>query len=465
MRSIRPGSREPYVDVMIRLQRIHTAAVIGVGVLMVASVWGRWTDVALTVAGLLVVTAANAWVTRVLLLRVDTSTAEMVRVALNVCISLPLFHMLHWPAPVWLYLPFTSLAFVDQPNRAVATRAVVIYCGAMIALGIYDGVPLMVPAVFGGFAAMLWSLSRVRRDVHEQMASALRQAQKLEAVGRLASGIAHEINTPLQYARDNVRFLETTTHELVALVRGYQAMNERLIAGDSLTSVMADARRAEEAADLTYLVEHAEGACHDSAEGLDRVTAIVASMRQLSHPQQQEMSELDLNAAIENVLIVARHEYQHVAKVETHLGALPLLLCHPGIVSQALLNVVVNAAHAIADAPPSARDGDRGLIAISSCRAGNDVVIEITDNGPGIPEADRARIFEPFFTTKDVGRGTGQGLAIARSVAEQHGGALTFVSEIGKGTTFSLRLPLGGHADGHPGVHADGHAGGHAEAA
>jgi signal transduction histidine kinase len=141
--------------------------------------------------------------------------------------------------------------------------------------------------------------------------------------------------------------------------------------------------------------------------------------------------------------VVATHEYKYVADVETRFAELPPVMCHPGSISQALLNIVVNAAHAIADAPRG-KPESRGRIGVSSACAGDDVVIEISDNGPGISEAVRARVFEPFFTTKDVGRGTGQGLAIARSIAEQHGGALTFVTEQGRGTTFSLRLPLRG---------------------
>jgi signal transduction histidine kinase len=415
----------------------------GINLLTIVSVWGRWADVALCLAQMFIIATGNTWITKVLMHRTSSRTAEWVRLALNLGVMLPAFHFLHWPLPVWLYLPFAALA-LDHTNRSAAVRTVVLTCAAQTALALYEGVSPLYPAVFVGFTAILFNVMRVRHDAHAQMASSLRQAQKLEAVGRLASGIAHEINTPLQYARDNVRFLEGTMREVLGLIRVYQELHDKMVDSDSTAALMADARHAEEAADLPYLLEHAEEACKDTADGLERIAAIVASMRHLAHPQQTEMSELDLNAAIAQVLVVANHEYKYVADVETRLGDLPPVLCHPGTISQLLLNIVVNAAHAIADASPDARPAGRGLIAITSVRAGDDVVIAICDNGPGIPEAIRARVFEPFFTTKDVGRGTGQGLAIARSVAEQHGGALTFESQLGKGTTFSLRLPMRG---------------------
>jgi signal transduction histidine kinase len=419
------------------------AGVAGIGVLTILADWGRWTDVALLVAQMAVLTAANGWITAVLLRRIRPRAAEWMRLVVNLAIALPVFHILHWPLPVWLFLPFSALAY-DHTNRAVSIRGVVVNCAALTVLALHDGVSPLYPAVFVGFTAIVFNIMRARHDAYVELATSLRQAQKLEAVGRLASGIAHEINTPLQYTRDNVRFLEGTMREVLGLIVVYQDLHEKMVDKESASTLVAAARRADEAADLPYLLEHAEEACKDSAEGLDRIAAIVASMRHLAHPQQIEMSELDLNAAIAQVLVVANHEYRYVADVETALVDLPPVLCHPGLISQMILNIVVNAAHAIADARAGAAAADRGLIAITSVRAGDDVVIAISDNGPGIPDAICTRVFEPFFTTKDVGRGTGQGLAIARSVAEQHGGALTFVSRLGKGTTFSLRLPMRG---------------------
>jgi two-component system NtrC family sensor kinase len=168
-------------------------------------------------------------------------------------------------------------------------------------------------------------------------------------------------------------------------------------------------------------------------------------MKQFAHPDAQGKTTADLNAAIESTLIIARSEYKEVADVETRLGALPSVNCHLGDLNQALLNIVVNAAHAIGDVVKAR--GGRGLITVVTRQEGPDAIIEISDSGGGIPEEVQPRIFDPFFTTKEVGRGTGQGLAIARrSVVEKHGGELTFRTELGQGTTFVIRVPITGEA-------------------
>jgi len=169
----------------------------------------------------------------------------------------------------------------------------------------------------------------------------------------------------------------------------------------------------------------------------------VRSMKEFAHPDQKEMIAVDLNQAINSTLVIARNEYKYLADVETDLGELPLVICHGGDVNQVILNIVVNAAHAIGDVLHGT-DG-RGRIKVQTRRDGASVEIRISDTGGGIPEAIRSRIFEPFFTTKEVGRGTGQGLAIARAVIlERHGGDLTFETEAGRGTTFIIRLPIDG---------------------
>jgi len=155
------------------------------------------------------------------------------------------------------------------------------------------------------------------------------------------------------------------------------------------------------------------------------------------------MAPIDLNRAIESTLVIARNEYKYVADLEVDLGSLPPVVCHAGDVNQAVLNVVVNAAHAIGDLVQGT-DG-RGKISVRTRRDGPDAVVEISDTGGGIPESVRGRIFDPFFTTKEVGRGTGQGLAISHSVVvDKHGGQISFDSVIGRGTTFTLRLPIEG---------------------
>ncbi|MBX3158569.1 MAG: HAMP domain-containing histidine kinase [Deltaproteobacteria bacterium] len=265
-------------------------------------------------------------------------------------------------------------------------------------------------------------------NASRQLAEAeLRQAHKLESVGRLAAGLAHEINTPIQFVSDSVHFLRDATADLVGVV-------------DKLDTAQGLAH--EERADVAYLRDRIPKAFDRSLDGLHRVAAIVQSMKQFAHPDSDEACETDLNAAIESTLIIARNEYKYVADVVTQLGELPLVRCFPGEINQAVLDVLVNAAHAIDDV---VRGTDRrGTIAVTTARDGDHAVIAISDTGTGIPADIRDRIFDPFFTTKDVGKGTGQGLATVRSVVvDKHRGSITVDTAPGR-TTFELRLPIDG---------------------
>jgi C4-dicarboxylate-specific signal transduction histidine kinase len=286
-------------------------------------------------------------------------------------------------------------------------------------------------------------LTRKRHEL--ELEAELRQAQKLESVGRLASGIAHEINTPLQFVTDSCTFLDDAVEEVGRLVGTYRAAlaegatPARRVSDEAL----AEVARAEEEADLAYLLENMPMAAARALEGLQRVTSIVRAMKEFAHPDQKEMSLVDLNHAIESTLTIARNEYKYVAEARTELGPLPAVTCHPGEVNQVILNLIVNAAHAIGDTVRGTER--RGTITIRTWVEGRSAVVAIGDTGGGIPEAIRHRVFDPFFTTKEVGRGTGQGLWIARSVVcEKHGGELTFETEAGRGTTFFIRLPIEG---------------------
>jgi two-component system NtrC family sensor kinase len=196
-------------------------------------------------------------------------------------------------------------------------------------------------------------------------------------------------------------------------------------------------------ADLGYLLENIPKALDRSLEGLTRIATIVRSMKEFAHPDQTAMTEIDLNRAIQSTLVIAKSEYKCVAEVDTDFGDLPLVTCHGGEVNQVVLNLIVNAAHAIGDV---VQGTDRkGTIAIQTRHEGAFVAIRIADTGGGIPEAVRDRIFDPFFTTKAVGKGTGQGLTIARAaIVERHLGDLTFETEVGVGTTFIIRLSITG---------------------
>ena len=288
------------------------------------------------------------------------------------------------------------------------------------------------------------SVLKTEMAAREKAEVELRQAQKLEAVGRLAAGVAHEINTPVQFVSDSIRFVSEASADLIGLIGKYQAVVHAVTSGGSAQAAARDAELAAQSADLDYAMAEIPGALGLALDGLARVAAIVRSMKTFAHPGQ-DLGEVDLNQGILSTLTIAHHEYKYIADVDTDLGELPLVHCHAGEINQVVLNLIVNAAHAIADVHP---DGlARGRIGIQTRRDGDHVLIAVSDTGSGIPEAIRDRIFDPFFTTKDVDRGTGQGLSIARSVvAEKHGGTLTFLTEVGKGTTFTIRLPVLGAA-------------------
>ena len=261
-----------------------------------------------------------------------------------------------------------------------------------------------------------------RKAAEERMAS----SDRLESIGRLAAGVAHEINTPIQYLSDSVSFIREGVKELLEYIDVLRASMPQPPAADENVEDL----RKEMPPALTLV-----------ADGLSRIAEIVRSMKDFAHADQNEMAPVDLNRAIASTLVMARSEYKPVAEVETQFGQIPPVTCHAGQINQVVLNLVVNAAHAIADKVQ--RTGAVGKITVSTRVENAHVVIAIGDTGGGIPDEIRSRIFDPFFTTKEVGRGTGQGLSIARNViVKSHGGELDFTSELGKGTTFYIRLPL-----------------------
>ena len=285
-------------------------------------------------------------------------------------------------------------------------------------------------------------------DVTEQrrLENDLAQAQKLESVGRLAAGVAHEINTPVQFVSDSVLFVREAMDDLSQIVDKYRELRSATANGQDVAAAAKAAEEAEDEADLDYILENAPVALDRAREGLGRVAAIVRSMKEFAHPDRKEMTQSDLNQAIASTLVIASNEYKYVAEVETRFGEIPPVNCYAGEINQVVLNLIVNAAHAIGDVVKGTPD--KGRIQVSTRLLGDQVEIAIADTGKGIPVEVRSRIFDPFFTTKEVGKGTGQGLAIARTVVvEKHKGTLHFETELGKGTTFFIRLPVNGAAE------------------
>jgi two-component system, NtrC family, sensor kinase len=202
---------------------------------------------------------------------------------------------------------------------------------------------------------------------------------------------------------------------------------------------------AEDEADLAYLRGELPSALSRALDGLERISTIVRSMKQFARPDQKEMTLVDLNDAVRSTLTIAAHEYKLVADVELDLQLCDQVTCQPGQVNQVILNLIVNAAHAIGEKVKDS--GERGTIAVHTERSGDYALLSIGDTGGGIPKEVEHRIFDPFFTTKEVGRGTGQGLTISRNIVEKHGGRLTFDTEVGRGTTFHVWLPLQGRSN------------------
>lgn len=274
----------------------------------------------------------------------------------------------------------------------------------------------------------------------------VRQTQKLEAIGQLAAGIAHEINTPMQFIGDNLRFVGDAIGALEPLFDELLSLRACMASGDlTADSAVAAASRlvgGVEASDLDYLRGDLPAAVAQSLEGVSRVARIVTAMKEFSHPGTGEKTPVDVNDAIETTLVVAKNEYKYVADVELALDTgLPAVPGFVGELHQVFVNLIVNAAHAIADEVHAGRV-NRGTIRVTTAAADGRVEIRVTDTGGGIREDIRARVFEPFFTTKEVGRGTGQGLAMAHAtIVGRHGGDISFESDLGGGTTFIVRLP------------------------
>jgi PAS domain S-box-containing protein len=273
----------------------------------------------------------------------------------------------------------------------------------------------------------------------------LRQSQKLESIGQLAAGIAHEINTPTQFIGDNLHFLQESFKDINKLL-------QRLVEVDQITSNTTNTEmelqklvEIKNEIDVEYLLEEIPAALSQSIEGVERVSNIVKAMKEFSHPGTEEKTSTDINKALENTILVSRNEWKYSSDVKTDFDpTIPHVLCFQGELNQVFLNMIINGVHAINDSKDK-NENQKGIITIKTKKLKDFVEISIGDNGTGIPEEIQSKIFDPFFTTKDVGKGTGQGLAISYNViVNKHGGEIKFDSKINQGTTFFIKLPISG---------------------
>jgi PAS domain S-box-containing protein len=288
-------------------------------------------------------------------------------------------------------------------------------------------------------------LSAMIRDVTERrrLESQRAQTRKLESIGQLAAGVAHEINTPVQYIGDNLRFIAESYAGMQKLVEAYQGIGAAFRAGMLIETSISEAETAAQTMDYEYLQRETPCAIEQALEGVEHVAEIVKAMREFSHPGSIEMAPTDLNRVIETTALISRNKWKYVADLKTDLDSeLPAVVCVAGELSQVFLNLIINAADAIGDA---IKDGasQKGTIWVTSRRDGDFAEVRIGDSGTGIPPAVRSKVFDPFFTTKDVGQGSGQGLAIAHAiVVQKHHGTIDFETTMGAGTTFIVRLPI-----------------------
>lgn len=285
----------------------------------------------------------------------------------------------------------------------------------------------------------------VVRNISERkkLEQQLLQARKLEAIGQLAAGVAHEINTPLQYIENNVTFLQKSILGLRPLFNDIQQIRQNSEETDLLRWRQLINSHAMDC-DLDFHLEEMPASLQESVEGIQHIVGIVSALKEFSHPGNGNQGLGDLNDLVKNAVVVSRHEWKYVAELETDLDTeLPMMVNNPGAWSQVLLNLIVNSAHAIEEQKCSS--DPLGKIIVTTHQTENGINLMVSDTGIGISKENKDRIFDPFFTTKDVGKGTGQGLAITYDlIVRKHNGSILCESEPGQGTCFSIFVPQAG---------------------
>jgi two-component system NtrC family sensor kinase len=259
----------------------------------------------------------------------------------------------------------------------------------------------------------------------------LLQSEKLASIGQLAAGLAHEINNPIGYIFSNFGTLETYIANLLKMLAVYEGVEPELAASGSLENI----KKMREQIELDFLKEDVHSLMSESKEGILRVRKIVQDLKDFSRiDASQEWKRSNLHDGIDSTLNIVNNEVKYKADLVKEYGDIPEIDCLPSQINQVILNLVVNAAHAI--------QGNRGKITIRTGGADDLVWIEVADSGTGIAQENMTRIFDPFFTTKPVGQGTGLGLSLSYGIIQKHRGEIRVTSQVGKGTTFRVILPV-----------------------
>jgi two-component system, NtrC family, sensor kinase len=310
--------------------------------------------------------------------------------------------------------------------------------------------------VFGARGVVLYVLVEAHdmtdflnmQDCNRQLELEMMQNQKMESLGTLAGGVAHEINTPMQYIRDNLDFLGGNFDGMLALLREAEAMLAQVRRGDGVCADLqrraADWSAQAQALDLNFLADETPQAIRQSCDGVERVCEIVRAIKLFSRADHPETAPESLEKLVANTLMVSRNQWKYVAEVITDVQPdMPQVHCHAGEISQVVLNLVINAVHAIEDKMGPAGAGGRIVVTLRA--VGDKATVTVADNGAGIEPRHQGKIFDLFYTTKEPGRGSGHGLSICRTiVTRKHNGSLTFQTEVGVGTAFTVTLPIHG---------------------
>lgn len=280
-------------------------------------------------------------------------------------------------------------------------------------------------------------------EKNQKLRQELQLAQKLEAVGQLAAGVAHEINTPLQFVGDNIGFLKEAFTDLSVLIEALGMMQERFEREDHTKALALELDGLRDNADADFLLESVPEALDTVHRGIERVGKVVQALRNVGSAGLMTRQPIEINELIESTLVVTCSHYEAIAEVQHDLGEVPRIDADPGQLSQVFIHLFINAAEAIQAIADRTPQGERGTIRVSTRHEDGEVIVEISDTGCGVPEEIRDRIFDPFFTTKGVGKNMGQGLSTVRTIiVEGHDGKMDVESEVGKGTRFTLRLPV-----------------------
>lgn len=281
------------------------------------------------------------------------------------------------------------------------------------------------------------------RTRDKMLESQLAHVQKMESVGQLAAGVAHEINTPIQYVGDNASFLKEAFEDIIQLIGLFDQLIDVQSVQEQFPELAKQIENCKEQLDLEFLVGEVPLAITQSITGIGRVAKIVRALREFSHPGTETKVLTDINGCLDSTITVSRNEWKYVADLKTQFDSnLSMVECFPGELNQAFLNLIVNAAHAIEERSHDESGNFVGVITVETHESDDHIQIQISDNGNGISDYALNKVFDPFFTTKGVGKGTGQGLSITHDViVRKHGGTIEVDTTRGKGTSFKICLP------------------------